>query len=116
MNLLDLSLPEETKVTINGNTYTGKDFTITNETITIDGQIIADSKIHKIDIHVFGEMGLMDLKAGSVTIHGNAEEVKTMSRSVTCGDVSGNVKTMSGNVKCKNIAGNAKTMSGNISL
>lgn len=115
MNLLDLFLPKKSKVEINGNSYTGKNFTITDETITIDGQTISTSKIPAIDIKVYGDVGLLDLKAGKVTIEGTATEVKTVSGDVVC-DNAGKIETVSGDVECKTIHGSVSTISGDISL
>jgi hypothetical protein len=102
-------------ITINNSSFSGKNVSIINGVVTIDGQIqqIPDEKI--ITISVIGN--LESLHVGSckeLIITGDVERVDTQSGSVKCNNVKGNVKTLSGSVSCSNVSGDVETMSGNV--
>lgn len=102
-------------ITINNSTFSGKNVSIINGVITIDGnvQTMPDEKI--ITISVVGN--LESLSVGSckeLVVTGDAHRVDTQSGSVKCGNVTGNIKTLSGSVTCGNVTGDVETMSGSV--
>ena len=105
-----------TDVTINGVSYSGKQVSIDGRgKVIVDGVIQdGDSLVGDVKIEINGDVETMESGAGDVTISGSCRSVQTMSGDITCGAVSGNVKTMSGYVQCGNVSGSVDTMSGNV--
>lgn len=118
----NFSFGKGNSVSINGRTINvpaGKSISIVNNEIWVDGRPASfdgfeDTKVFNIVIH--GDVENISGEVASVTVHGNAGSVSTMSGdAIIEGDVNGNVKTMSGDVKVKgNVTGNVKSMSGDI--
>jgi len=86
-------------ITINGTTFSGKNITIDDNSVIVDGVVTQDISNEK-DILIM--------------IDGNVESVKTISGYIKAENV-GKVKTTSGDIKCKNVSGNVSTVSGDIS-
>lgn len=118
-------------ITINNQNYSGRNLTIINNRVIIDGKdvtpdakeinisVTANIETLKVDyanrVEVNGVVN--DIEAGSadIEVKGNVGgSIQTGSGNVKCGDVGTDVKTGSGNVKCGKINGSAKTGSGNI--
>ena len=103
-------------ITINGQTFTGKNINVSGNKVIIDGiDVTPESK--EINISILGS--IEDLKVSScnkLTIDGSVGSVSTQSGDVeVTGDITGDVKTMSGDVNCSgNIGGSVKTISGDI--
>lgn len=102
-------------VRVNGVSYSGRNITIENGKVIIDGNnVTPDEK----EINILVDGNINELKVDDcekVTITGQVGTVKTMSGSVEIlGNVNGNVKTMSGSVQCDDVGGSVETMSGSI--
>lgn len=104
-------------IIVNGQKYNGKNITINNGNIIIDGKSVTPENEKVITIHIDADIDSIDADVvDSITVTGDVGKVKTMSGGVVVnGDVNGDVKTMSGGVDVEgSISGNVKTMSGNI--
>lgn len=103
-------------ITINDNSYVGKQITITNGKIIIDGEDVTPENTVTIDIRIHGNIDSLSADAcNKISVSGNAGTVKTMTGDVNIqGSVSGSVNTMSVDVKCKDIKGGVTTMSGDV--
>lgn len=101
-------------ISINGALYSGKNITITNGVVKIDGAI-AKTEGKDIRIEVLGDVATLDIDhCAALTIAGGAGKVTTVSGDVRCGDVAGAVRTMSGDIDCGAVGGYVETMSGDI--
>jgi hypothetical protein len=108
------NLSEGSTCTINGKTYKGKNITITNNQVIVDGKVQDGSDITgDIKVEVHGDVGSISTTSGDVTAR-NVGEINTSSGDVECGDVSGSIMTSSGDVECGAIGGNVRTSSGDI--
>jgi hypothetical protein len=102
-------------IRINNMTVSGRNVTIQNGKIIVDGKTIDTGNAPTIQIHVEGNIDTLQVDAcEQISVQGNAQNVVTMSGDVTCNDVHGSVTTMSGDVRCKNVSGKIKTMSGDV--
>lgn len=103
-------------IKINGNNIVGgKNITIKNGRVIVDGNDVTGEDSKVITIEIIGNVEELSVDACTkVTITGSTGPIKTMSGDVKCGDVNGSVKTMSGDVRCGSIAGDVSTMSGDI--
>ncbi|MCK9445694.1 hypothetical protein M0Q50_02250 [bacterium] len=119
-------------ITINGNNIVGRNITITNNKIIIDGKDVSpDSKT--IDIKIEGDIENFEVDyCNKIEIIGNTKDIRTSSGDVDitgnvtgnintssgdvdiAGDVQGSINTSSGDVDCYNVSGNVKTNSGDI--
>src|SRR6185369_13355733 len=106
----------KSKITINGKTYEGgKNISITNGHVVIDGVAQDDALTGPITVLVQGNCDSVECGSGDITVSGSVDgDVKTGSGDVACGYVKGSVKTGSGNVQCGNVAQTVSTGSGNI--
>lgn len=102
-------------ININGVIYHGNNLTIKNGKVLIDGQDMThDSKEITIEIHGNVQSLKVD-SCASCVVHGSAGEAETMSGHLRIGgNVTGNVKTMSGSVTCGDVYGKINTMSGDV--
>ncbi len=104
-------------VVINGRTFAGKNVTVVNDRVFIDGKnVTPDAK--EITITVTGNIDQLKADACSqISVTGDVGSVTTQSGDVSVGgSVNGSVQTMSGDVDCNGrIGGNVTTMSGDIS-
>ncbi len=110
---MNMNMSSINDVVINGTSYSGKNISINNNKVTIDGVVQSQLLDNEVNVIVHGNVNTLNTEAGSVTTD-SVGSVSTMSGSVTCGNVQGNVETMSGSVKANNITGDVDTMSGNI--
>ncbi len=119
-------------ITINGNSYSGRNVTINNGRVIIDGKDVSpDAK--EITISVVGDIDALTVDyCNKISVQGNVREAKSTSGDIDiAGSVAGNVKTTSGDVeiaglvggdvsstsgdvKCGNITGKVSTVSGDI--
>ncbi len=102
------------RIVIDGREFSGKNISIVNGKVTVDGVVQDDQLVGDVNIDVHGDVVKLDAGSGSVTVSGSCGQVSTMSGDVECGNVSGNVKTMSGDVTCGAVGGGVSTMSGDI--
>lgn len=108
-------------VSVNGTVYSGSSITIGsdksgNRQVIIDGVVQQTSLVGEIAIQITGNVGAVDLTAGSVTVNGDVGSVETVSGNVSAQTIKGNAQTVSGDIKTSSLEGNAKTMSGDISV
>lgn len=118
------------KVTINGNTYSGNNIIVAKGRVIIDGVSMTPNE-KTINISVDGNIETLQVDAcNQVTINGSCAPVRSGSGDIECGNVEGPLTTGSGDIECGNvhgsvnsgsgdikahlIAGNASTMSGDI--
>jgi cytoskeletal protein CcmA (bactofilin family) len=97
---------EENKlININGKTYYGRNVTITNNKVIVDGVVQEDVTSAKT-ISINGEKFRGNLEIhGSVNVFGDVEGSVQAGGSVTCDDVKGNVMA-GGSVDCDDVGGN----------
>jgi len=103
------------KITINGNTYSGNNVVVSNGKVVIDGKdFTPDSK--NINISIEGDIDKLNVDSyDKISINGNVGNIKTQSGDVDIsGEVSGDIQTMSGDVDCGNVGGSISTMSGDV--
>ena len=104
-------------ININGRSYQGRNVTVNNNRVIIDGKEVGGEESPIIMITVDGDLDSLEMgSCDQLEVKGNCGTVKTQSGNVKCaGNITGNVKTMSGNVSCNgNIGGKVSTMSGNV--
>lgn len=112
---MELSFATSGSVTINGESYSGRDITIKNGVVTIDG--VRQDGAHKeqtLNITVKGDVGTLSTTSGDVVVNGYVVGLKTVSGDVDCCDVKADVQTVSGDVNAAVIHGSVKTISGDI--
>lgn len=114
--LIESILNKMSKININNSSYEGKNISIINNKVYIDGKLVdIKDNIKEINIIVEGDLNTLESGSGNVIVKGNAESVSTGSGNVRVdGLIKGDVKTGSGNVNCSNVNGNVKTGSGDI--
>ena len=118
-------------IVINGKSYSGKNITIRNNQVIIDGkdltpnakqiQIVVEGNIQDLEVDVcdsvriIGEVGSVRTSSGDVQIKGDVKEgVNTTSGDVECKVINGSVYTTSGDVEASSIGGNVETRSGDV--
>lgn len=129
----NVNFSKNASISINGQSFSGKNILIKggtiiidNETITIDEKeinISINGNVEKMDVgyckqmEIFGEVKSVKTASGSVVIKKDATHVTTSSGGISvAGDVEGNVSTISGSVKVGGkIHGDARTVSGSVS-
>ena len=111
--LLNANAKDVVEMKINGRSFFGRNISITQNSITIDG-VTSIEVTPKIKVEILGSCDSIESASGDVVVHGAAQKIKTMSGDVTCESVFGPISTMSGDVKCGDISGSVSTMSGDI--
>ena len=111
--LLNANAKEVVEMKINGKSFFGRNISITQNSITIDGVTNIEATPN-IKVEILGSCDSIESASGDVVVHGAAQKIKTMSGDVTCESVFGPVSTMSGDVKCGDVSGSVSTMSGDI--
>lgn len=113
---MNINMKSTGAIVIGGFTLSGKNISIQNGTVTVDGvqQDIAISSEPPMHIEIHGDVEKVETVGGDVVVNGSAGRVKTTSGDVRCGDVAEDVETLSGNITATKIGGNAKSLSGNI--
>lgn len=114
---VQISGSNNASITINGKSYNGKNITIKNNKVLIDG-VVQESDEKTINVTVTGNVEILDVDSCDlITVNGSANSVKSANGSIKIGgDVTGNVSTTNGSVKVgKSISGNANTVNGSIS-
>jgi hypothetical protein len=100
-------------ININGKSYKGSTFTVSKNTIMIDGEVIDDNS-RVVNIQVTGDVSSVYTTSGDITVHGNTGSIKSTSGDVDIsGDISGSVSTVSGDVSCGSVS-SVSTVSGDI--
>lgn len=114
---MNVSLKKTCVITVNGVAFSGKNVSIHNGVVTVDG-VVQDAKFTTepvIKVEISGDVEKLETISGDVTVNGSVGRVKTTSGDIECGDIAGNAETLSGDIKCKKIGGKARTVSGDIS-
>jgi hypothetical protein len=103
-------------ISINGKTFEGRNITVKNNKVIIDGvDVTPDSNSKHIDIIVDGNVDKLDIDmCDKLMIKGNVNTLAATSVDVQCGDVTGNVHTVSGDIECGNVGGSVTTTSGDV--
>ena len=104
------------RVNIDGRDFMGRSISIDGDTVIVDGVLQGDTLVGPVSVTVHGDAERIETISGSVEVAGACGSVKTMSGDVRCGNVSGSVDTMSGDVTCGPIGGSVKSMSGDIRM
>ena len=92
-------------ITINGQTYSGKNVSIINGVVTIDGKQQDGNKLSGIvRIELTGDLANVQVDA-PIVVHGNVHGSVTAEGPVTCGNVEGDVDA-DGPCTCGNVKGN----------
>lgn len=110
---MNFSMQNNGRINIDGRSFTGRNISISNGKVTIDGIVQDGELVGDINITVEGDIEKLENATGLVKAN-NVGSISTLSGDVECGNVSGSVSTMSGDVDCGTIGGNVKTMSGDI--
>lgn len=114
-NHANINMSKKNNITVNGNTFTGRNLTISNGKVIIDG---VEQKCTNfgtvINVTINAPVDNIDM-AGDLTVNGDVRTVN-----VSCGDatisgnVSGNVDVDVGDVKCGHVGGSVKVDVGDI--
>jgi len=102
------------RITIDGRNFVGRNITIHNDKVIVDGVEQSGSLVGPVSVTVHGDVDRLETVSGNVEVSGACLGAKTVSGDIRCRDVAGNVSTISGNVTCGRIGGSAKSMSGDI--
>lgn len=102
-------------IIICGQKFFGRNLTVKQEGIFVDGKKVDLGSQLNIDIVVQGDLDVLEVgAANSIAVAGSVGQLKTGSGDVTCGDVQGSVSTGTGDVQCGNVGGNIKTGVGDV--
>lgn len=93
-----ISNKNNTSIIIDGQSYNGKKAELK---LFIDGKEQSGTFSGNIKIEVHGDCQNIETMSGDVQVNGEAGFVKTMSGDIHCGKVSGHVDTMSGDIIIK---------------
>lgn len=116
--MASVDISANSTVVINGKTYHGKNVSVIDNQVYIDGQLkdsLSEDKL--INITVNGDAYYVSSVSGNITVKGDVENTVTSASGDIdiLGNVEGSVETVSGNVQARNISGPVKTISGCIS-
>lgn len=102
-------------VTINGQTFTGKNISIRDGVITIDGKVV-DPNADQVTTDADGNKVVTKWRVTPITINGDVGKVQVTSGTINItGNVTGDVNTTSGDIDVKgNVDGSVRTVSGNV--
>lgn len=103
-------------ITMNGVTYSGRNVSIINGSIIIDG-VTHTSNDKVINVTINGDIGELSVDSCEyVSVTGNVTgSVKSVSGDILIdGNVSGDAKSTSGSIKCGDVGGKITTVSGSI--
>lgn len=91
-------------VNVNGHSVVGRNVTIINGKVIVDGKPVDIPEAKEIHVTVEGDLGSLKLDAGQVTVHGSAGEIQVDSGSVSVGmDVKGEIEVSQGKVTCQDV-------------
>lgn len=95
---------ENATVQINGVTYSGNNISINADKVVVDGETKIELKEKNITINILSAVEELQANCKSIVAWSGSSigSIRTVSRDVSCGDVSGSINTISGDVKCKN--------------
>jgi hypothetical protein len=114
---MKIECEEGTKATINGTNYiVSGNMTISGNGIFING-VKQEQNIEKgitVNVVIHGNAEDVSTVSGNITINGDANDVESVSGSIGVAGSAQNVETVSGSVKANSILGKIKTVSGRI--
>lgn len=90
-------------VIINGKTYRGKNISVINNKVVIDGKEITSGN-ETLNIEVSGNVDKINC-SGHVVVKGNSGSIDCGGSVIVSGDVHGNIDC-GGSCNCRNISGN----------
>jgi hypothetical protein len=90
------------RIIINGKSYSGRNITITNGNVLIDGKPGEEGLSGIVEIKVEGDLATLECQE-SVTVNGNVGKLSA-GGSVHCEDVSGNINA-GGSIHCGDVGG-----------
>ena len=101
-------------ITINNNYHKGKNISIINGKVFIDGKdVTPDAK--EITISVEGNIDILEVDhANTISMKGDVNKARTGSGDINCGNVTGGAQTGSGDIDCGVINGDVQTGSGDV--
>ena len=121
----NISMPNGGTVVVNRG---GKSYTISGKSLErrdgvwyVDGKPVSDSDtggayddldVVKIEIH--GNVEQLSTVSGDVSVSGDVGNISTATGDIRCQSVRGSVSTASGDIRCGSIGGSVSTMSGDI--
>lgn len=103
-------------VKINGVQYAGKNISIQDGKVFVDGNE-RDQELNEkvVNVSVEGAAEHVSTVSGNISISGNVScSVNTTSGGIECNNILGDVTTVSGDIDCGDVYGNVKTVSGDI--
>lgn len=103
---------EPATINVNGRTYIGRNLTITDDRVFIDGKPV-DVEEKQITVSIVGNVVNLHSSA-EVSVIGDVGEIVSSSGSIMCHDVKGGIQTTSGNVSCCDVYADISTRSGNV--
>ena len=105
----------KSKIVVNGHTIVGRNVSIVNGVVTVDGKVVELPDAKEIKIVVEGDLGSLRVDAGDVSVQGSCGEVEVNQGSVTvAGDVKGEIQVDQGRVECNDVYSDVKVDMGNI--
>ena len=91
-------------IVIDGREFSGRNVTIINGKVTVDGVVQDGDLTGPITVTINGDVQSIENHAGNVTAQ-NVGEINTGSGNVKCGNVGGSIRTGSGDVECGAVFG-----------
>ena len=101
-------------ITINGQSYTGRNISINGDVVVIDGVVQEGSLVGPVSVVVLGSAEEVKTVSGEIHVQGSVCIVKSTSGDISCWDVLGDVQTVSGDIECRKVTGNINTVSGDV--
>lgn len=112
-NLSQVNMSGNGNIVINGKSYSGKNLTIKNNKVFIDG-VEQESSSIQLNITINGDVNSMDI-TGDTVVNGNVTKINVGVGDVKCNDVAGDVIVDVGDVNVSgNISGKVKVSVGDI--
>ncbi|XGU46189.1 hypothetical protein ACEXAJ_07495 [Fusobacterium necrophorum subsp. funduliforme] len=108
------------KIIINGKNYgniAGKNVSISNDNVFIDGKKIKGEYTEDKHIQIFIDGDIRNLEVDcceKITVNGNVFDIENTNGNIECKDVSGNIKNVNGDITANNVKGSCSTVNGDI--
>lgn len=115
-DLIDkVSSTPASKIVVNGHSVVGRNVTVLNGKVIVDGKKVDIPDAKEIIINIEGDLGSLQIDAGDVTVQGSTGDITSGAGNVIVGqDVKGSIKVEAGNVDCKDVYSDIKVDMGNI--
>lgn len=100
---------------VNEKSYVGRNISVRNNRIIINGVDVTPKDTLKVDIRVDGNIEVVDVDCcDKIDVTGYVKSLRATSSDIKCGDVKNGIVITSGNVNCDSVVGNIKTTSGEV--